>query len=93
MRTIIYVDGFNLYYRLLKSNPALKWLDLKKLAETILSPANVIVGINYYTARISGRADPDAPARQQTYLNALRSIPGMSIHMGTFLSSESLPHW
>ena len=68
MRTIIYVDGFNLYYRLLEKRPALKWLNIKALAEKLLRPANVVTGVRYYTAHISGRTDPTAPARQQLYL-------------------------
>ena len=88
MRTIVYVDGFNLYYRLLVKQPALKWLDVKKLAETMLSEDNIIVGVKYYTAHVSGRLDLLAPARQQVYLDAVKSIPEISIHMGTFLSSE-----
>src|SRR5438270_621932 len=28
MRTIIYVDGFNLYYRMLEKHPHLKWLNI-----------------------------------------------------------------
>lgn len=88
MRTIIYVDGFNLYYRLLDKRSALKWLNLKALAEQLLQPANVVVGVRYYTTHISGRVDPTAPARQQLYLDALRTIPEMSIHFGTFLTSK-----
>jgi uncharacterized LabA/DUF88 family protein len=88
MRTIVYVDGFNLYFRLLVNRPALKWLDVKKLAEALLSPTNTVAGVKYYTARVSGRFDPLAPARQQVYLDALRTVPEISIHMGTFLSSE-----
>ena len=88
MRTIVYVDGFNLYYRLLEKRPALKWLDLKVLAATLLRPANVITGVRYYTAHISGRVDPTAPARQQRYLEALRTLPEVSVHLGAFLISE-----
>jgi len=37
MRTTVYVDGFNLYYRLLKTRPKDKWLNIKALAEKLLS--------------------------------------------------------
>jgi hypothetical protein len=40
MRTIVYVDGFNLYFRLLQKRPALKWLNVKALAERVLRPTN-----------------------------------------------------
>jgi len=88
MRTIIYVDGFNLYFRLLVNRPAAKWLNIKALAERLLDPANKVVGVKYYTARVSGRIDAAAPARQQIYLDALRTVPEISIHMGSFLLSE-----
>lgn len=88
MRTIVYVDGFNLYFRLLATRPALKWLNIKTLAEKLLDKRNRIVQVNYYSARVSGRIDLNAPARQQIYLDALNAIPEISIHMGTFLSSE-----
>lgn len=88
MRTIIYVDGFNLYFRLLEKRPPLKWLNVKALAEKLLKPANIVVGVRYYTAHVSGRIDPTAPARQQLYLDALRTVPEVSLHMGAFLLSE-----
>jgi hypothetical protein len=88
MRTNIYVDGFNLYYRLLKENPQFKWLDLKALAAGLLQPRNEIQSVRYYTARISGRFDPSAPARQQTYLEALKTVPEITVHMGNFLVTK-----
>lgn len=88
MRTIAYVDGFNLYYRLLEKRPALKWLDIKKLVERQLSTSNVVTAVKYFTARVSGHVDRQAPARQQIYFDALATVPEISIHMGTFLLSE-----
>ena len=58
------------------------------MAATLLRPANVITGVRYYTAHISGRVDPTAPARQQRYLEALRTLPEVSVHLGAFLISE-----
>jgi uncharacterized LabA/DUF88 family protein len=87
MRTFIYIDGFNLYYRMLEKRPQLKWVNPKALAEAALDPLTDIVKVRYYTARISGRTDPAAPARQQIYLNALGTVPEIEVHMGTFLSS------
>lgn len=89
LRTIVYVDGFNLYYGLLKGTPH-KWLDLKALFTNVLSTRNKILAIKYYTAHSSARAgDPDLPVRQQAYLNALRAyIPEISIILGHFLVNE-----
>lgn len=90
MRTTIYVDGFNLYYRLLKSEPKFKWLNLKALGEQILQPANKITKVRYFTARVSSRSgDPDAPRRQQIYFDALSTVPEIEIHLGNFLISKT----
>lgn len=59
-RTAVYVDGFNLFYGALKGTPY-KWLDLAALCGMLL-PADHVVAIHYYTARVSAR--PGNPMRQ-----------------------------
>lgn len=88
MRTTIYIDGFNLYYRLLQKKPAIKWVNPLALVSRVLSPKNKIDRVRYFTARVSGRLDPDAPRRQQLYLDALSTIPQIEIHYGTFLEKR-----
>jgi hypothetical protein len=89
MRTIIYVDGFNLYFGALRGTPH-KWLDLHKLCGLLL-PQHQIAGIKYFTARVSARPhDPDQPTRQQTYLRALQTLPNLEIIYGHFLAHEIL---
>ena len=44
MRTIVYVDGFNLYYRAVKDTPW-KWLDLLALFCTVLGSRYDIIAI------------------------------------------------
>lgn len=83
MKTIVYVDGFNLYYRALKGT-AFKWLDLSALCKAVLPDNCDIIGINFYTARISGRIDPSSPKDQHIYLTALATIPGLQQHFGNF---------
>src|SRR3977135_1943982 len=88
-RTIVYVDGFNLYYGSLKPTPY-KWLDVGRLCALML-PQDDIVAINYYTALVSARpGNPSAPSDQQVYLRALRTIPNLSITYGHFLT-HSVP--
>lgn len=90
MRVRVYVDGFNLYYRALKSlNPDCKWLNPLSLARLVLDPEDTIDRVRYFTARVSARAgDPDAPKRQQAYLSALGTVPEITVHYGRFLSKE-----
>lgn len=87
MRTIAYVDGFNLYYRALK-NTSFKWLDLQALMEAALPSQCQIATINYYTARVSGRGNSTAPKDQNTYLNALKTLNNVTIHFGSFQVTE-----
>lgn len=88
MRTIIYIDGFNLFYRSLKKTPY-KWLDFKSLFEKLLSKENIIVEIKYFTAIVSGKINPQKPIKQQNYLRALQSfIPEIKIYYGHFLTHE-----
>lgn len=85
MRTWVYVDGFNLYYGAVKGTP-FKWLNPIELAKLAL-PANLTIErLKYFTARVSGAADPDAPRRQHAYLSALKTLPEVEIHFGRFLS-------
>lgn len=88
MRTIVYIDGFNLYYRMLEKRPALKWVNPEMLAQQALLPTNQIIKVRYFTARVSGRVDATAPARQQVYLNALATVPTIDVHHGTFLATK-----
>lgn len=87
MRTHVYVDGFNLYDRLLQARPRFKWLNPVLLSRNALRSNNEITKLRYFTARISGRLDPTAPGRQQVYLDALASVPQVTVHMGSFLST------
>lgn len=93
MRTSIYIDGFNLYYRALKGTPY-KWLDIKTMSSHLLQPHHQIMQIKYFTAIVSGSRDPNQPNRQKTYIRALKMyIPELSVYYGHFLSHEvSLPH-
>jgi hypothetical protein len=85
MRTNVYIDGFNFYYGCVKGTPY-KWLNFATLCRLIF-PAHQINRIRYFTARVHPPLnDPQKPQRQATYLRALQTIPGLSIHYGMFLS-------
>ena len=85
MITNVYVDGFNLYYRALKDTP-FRWLDLRKLAETLF-PQDAVHKVCYFTARLDARpGNPNQPRRQLIYLRALATLPGFDVHFGVFRS-------
>lgn len=88
MRARIFIDGFNFYHRKLKHSKT-KWTDLKKLSEELLATTDTVERIRYFTADVSPRAgDEDAPFRQQAYFRALKTIPELEIHKGTFLTKS-----
>ena len=87
MITSVYVDGFNLYYRAVRDT-GFKWLDLRKLAENLF-PKDEIKHILYFTALLKPRPDnPQRPQRQQAYLRALSTLPGLKITYGFFRSQK-----
>ena len=87
LRTIVYVDGFNLYYGACRK-PGRRWLDLSALAVRLL-PNDEIFEIAYCTANIKkDPTDPDKQDRQRIYHRALATIPNLEIYLGRFLPKE-----
>lgn len=82
----VYVDAFNLYYGCLKGTPY-KWLDLGTLCRLLL-PGYSLNRIRYFTAVVESRPDdPGQQQRQQAYIRALRTIPNLTVHFGSFLTN------
>ena len=74
MRTVVYIDGFNLYYSLLRKT-RLKWLDIVALFRDHVLDSNAqLIEVRYYTAPVLARMsdDPKSVQRQRIYLQALR---------------------
>ncbi len=92
MRANIYIDGFNVYYNLVRGTNY-KWLNLGALCTTLF-PLHDINSIKYFTANVQSRPhDPQASIRQEVYLRALRTIPNLSIIKGRFVAREKkLPY-
>ena len=85
MRTIVYIDGFNLFYNLLTKSPY-KWLNLVQLFEQNLLKNILLSGeerptrfelikLKYFTAPILGSLadDPNSENRQAHYHRALKA--------------------
>ena len=78
-RAIVYVDGFNLYYGLLKNSPH-KWLDLQRLFE-FLRPHDDIQAIKYFTSIVEPGPRRN---RQEVLLRALGTRPLVQPIFGRF---------
>lgn len=87
MQTIVYIDGFNLYYGACRA-PGRRWLDPLALAQRLL-PNDEIVEVAYFTANIKrDLEDPGAQDRQRLYHRALRTIPNLEIFLGRYISKQ-----
>jgi len=82
-RSIIYIDGFNLYYGCLRAS-GLKWLDLERMF-TRLRPHDDIQSIQYFTAMIDG----PRRANQSRYLQALMTSSKIQITLGKFKTKQA----
>ena len=86
-RTRVYIDGFNFYYAAFRRGGFVdyKWLDLVRFCERTL-PRNDIELVRFFTARLDptrGRAGQRS--RQDAYLEALTTLPRLTIHFGEFV--------
>lgn len=81
----VYVDGLNLYRRLLGGHPEHKWLDLEALMDRLL-PEYDVVSLSYFTAVIKPLPGKDlsSPQRQQAYLRAVQAGPRTTVFLGKF---------
>lgn len=79
MKTTLYIDGFNLYYGVLKGSPY-KWLDVVKLFTHICQEQNPdaeIVAVKFFTAPVKGKIatrGEQAVMSQNAYHKALRTL-------------------
>lgn len=94
MRTVVYIDGYNLYYGLLRGTK-LKWLDVVALfQEHVLDSAAELVEVRYYTAPVLARMcdDPASPRRQRLYLQALRKMHPERFHIALGRIAATTPY-
>jgi uncharacterized LabA/DUF88 family protein len=85
-RAIVYIDGLNLYYNLVKGTPY-KWLDFVALFRKVLPKNLDILKIKYFTTIVkSFPNDTQAPFRQNVYIRALKEVSGnmLEVYYGSF---------
>lgn len=90
-RTIVYVDGLNLYYNALKHTDY-KWLDLAKFGRKLVPAGDELVKVKYFTAQISSSAAEDsrAPERHRVLIRAISATPDVEVFEGRF---QVQPRW
>ena len=93
-RVAVYIDGFNLYFGQKSKRkgqrgsnwPCYHWLDIRKLSEKLINQDQRLEMVRYFTARVRG--NPRKAKRQNTYIGALETLPGVQIHEGYSLIKQ-----
>lgn len=88
------MDGYNLYYGLLRRS-SFKWLDLYALfKDHVLDSSADVLEVRYYTAPVLGKMsdDPESPVRQRIYIQALRKMPPGRVVIIEGKMAHSTPH-
>ena len=96
-RVTTYIDGFNLYFGLKAAKyRRFYWLDLQALSQNLIKPSQSLQAVKFFTARIAGPRPGDSPrktitlkdkrCRQTTYLDALLTLPLLTMYEGHYLS-------
>src|SRR5690606_8065302 len=85
-RVIAYIDGFNLYHSIAElRRPALKWVNLWNLCDSIVRTGEKLEAVNYfsafYTSSVTGFA------RHRQYVAALEDH-GVTCHMAKFKNKQ-----
>lgn len=81
-RIIAYIDGFNLYFGMREASfDHCRWLNIKKLIQSLLHPHQELVAVKYFTSRVSN--SPDKQKRQSTYIDAIEST-GVKVFYGNY---------
>ena len=87
-RAIIYIDGYNWYHAIFKHFPEWKWVNIQSLFEA-LRPHEEVVSVKMFSAMVDPHLiGSDARERQQKYFDALRTLPKVTIVLGTFQVRE-----
>lgn len=83
-----YVDGFNLYFGLKsKGWRRFYWLDIRKLVESMLKPHQHLLGVGYFTSRLTGSGQKRL--RQKRLLEAYEALSLCEIFFGRYLNVVS----
>ena len=86
-KVIVYIDGFNLYFGLKEKKwKKFYWLNLKKLAKSLVKKEQILVYTKYFTSRI--KHPPDKVKRQGTFIEALEVLSNFKIFYGQYQSHK-----
>ena len=78
-KCVVYVDGFNFYWGILRRHPEWKWLNLQSFFKALRPDENVHL-VRYFTAIVEpDKSDSSKRKKQSSYLKALGSTPKVTV--------------
>lgn len=84
-RVRVYIDGFNLYPAIVElKDSRLKWLNFKKLAETLVRQTEILDEVNLFTAVLTW--DQQKQQRHENFLKACAAVD-VQVHRANFKRS------
>jgi len=84
---MVYVDGFNLYFGLkTKGWKKYYWLNIQKLAKSLLKKDQKLVYTKYFTSRV--RQNEAKQKRQNKFIESLETLKDFSIYYGKYLIND-----
>lgn len=91
-RVIAYIDGFNLYFGL-KSRDWRRyyWLNVHAMAAGLLRTEQELIATKYFTSRVTD--NPQKQKRQIDYLEAIQTIPSISVYFGKYQLNSRTCHF
>lgn len=81
-RSIVYIDGFNLYYGAVKDGPN-KWLNIEKYFR-MLRQGDDVLKVKYFTAMVTGPTRPN----QEIFIKALATLPTVEVILGKYKTKK-----
>ena len=86
-RTIVYIDGFNLYFGLIDQGwKRFLWLNLVDFSKSIIPKTNKFIKIKYFTSIVKG--NEDKVKRQKLFIRANESLKNISFYYGQYKNKD-----
>lgn len=77
MRTLVYIDGLNLYYGCLRPNPHCRWLNVEAFARFMckeVNPESNVIGVKYFNAPVLASLSPRGDVSRRSLENYMRAL-------------------
>lgn len=77
MRTLVYIDGLNLYYGCLKPNPDCRWLNVEAFVRYMcneVNPASDVIGVKYFNAPVLASLSSRGNVSMRSLDNYMRAL-------------------